>query len=125
VYILPRILRDINTIDTRTTVFGSKTCLPIAFAPGAMQKLAGGEGELDVARTASNMGSNMTLSSQFTTSLEEVTLAAKSQAAGGVLSPKLWFQIYMAPDMNHNIVLIKRAEGTVPMTVGKAKLGEC
>jgi len=70
-------------------------------------------------------GLNMTLSSQSTTSLEEVMIAAKSQAARGVLSPKFWFQIYMTPDMNHNIALIKRAEGTVPMTVEKIKLGGC
>jgi (S)-2-hydroxy-acid oxidase len=127
VYILSRILRDVNKIDTRTTVFGSTICLPIAFAPSATQRLAGGEGELDVVRTASNPGLNMTLSSQSTTSLEEVMTAAKLQAAGGggVLSPKFWFQIYMTPDMNHSIALIKRAEGTVPMTVKNIKLGGC
>jgi (S)-2-hydroxy-acid oxidase len=75
-----------------------------------MQKLAGGEGEIDAARAASKLGLNMTLSSQSTTSLEDVMAAAKAEA-GGTLSPKFWFQIYMTPDMNHNTTLIRRAEG--------------
>lgn len=110
VYVLPRILRDVSVVDTSTTIFGWMTTLPIAFAPSAMQKLAGGEGELDVARTASKMKLNMTLSSQSTTTLEDVMAAAKAQAVGGTLSPKFWFQIYLTPDMEHNITLIKRAE---------------
>jgi (S)-2-hydroxy-acid oxidase len=76
-----------------------------------MQKLAGGDGELDVARTASKMRMNLTLSSQSTTSLEDVMAAAEAETAGGELSPKLWFQIYLTPDMNHNMTLIRRAEG--------------
>lgn len=77
-----------------------------------MQKLAGGEGEIDVGRTAAKMGLNMTLSSQSTTSLEDVMSAAKTEAGGAAVSPKFWFQIYLRPDMDHNVALIKRAEGT-------------
>ena len=76
-----------------------------------MQKLAGGDGELDVGRTAAKLGINMTLSSQSTTSLEDVMKAAKMELSGKIVSPKFWFQIYLTPDMNHNITLIKRAEG--------------
>ncbi len=111
IYVLPRILRDVSNVDTSTRIFGWKTSLPIAFAPSAMQKLAGGDGELDVARTASKMRMNLTLSSQSTTSLEDVMAAAEAETAGGELSPKLWFQIYLTPDMNHNMTLIRRAEG--------------
>lgn len=121
VYVLPRVLRDVSTVDTSTTIFGWTTTLPIAFAPSAMQKLAGGDGELDVARTASKMKLNMTLSSQSTTSLEDVITTAKAQAAGGKLSPKFWFQIYLTPDMEYNIALIKRAEGNqidIPSDLG-------
>ena len=84
--------------------------MPIAFAPSAMQKLAGGDGELDVARTAAKMQLNMTLSSQSTTSLEDTMAAAKAEAVG---TPNLWFQIYLTPDMNHNMKLIRRAEGNL------------
>lgn len=80
-----------------------------------MQNLAGGDGELDVARIASKMQLNMTLSSQSTTSMEDVMAAAKggAETVGRELSPKLWFQIYLTPDMNHNMSLIRRAEGSI------------
>ena len=84
--------------------------MPVAFAPSAMQRLAGGEGETDTAKAAVNAGLNLTLSSQSTTSLEDVMAAAK-QEAGGAVSPKLWFQIYLTPDWERNTELIKRAEG--------------
>lgn len=76
-----------------------------------MQKLAGGDGELDVARAASKLRVNMTLSTQSTTSLEDVMAAARTEREQGSLLPNLWFQIYLTPDMDHNISLIRRAEG--------------
>ena len=111
VYILPRVLRDVSTINTTTRFFDWTTSIPIAFAPSAMQKLAGGDGELDVGRIAAKLGLNMTLSSQSTTSLEDVMDATKAAVGGDNVSPKFWFQIYLTPDMEHNKVLIKRAEG--------------
>lgn len=84
--------------------------MPFGFAPSAMQKLAGGHGESDTARAASKLGLNLTLSSQSTTSLEDV-MAAASQEIGGAAQPKFWFQIYLTPDWEHNMQLIRRAEG--------------
>ncbi|KAF1854808.1 hypothetical protein Lal_00008670 [Lupinus albus] len=70
--IRPRVLIDVSRVDTSTKLFGWSSPLPISIAPSAMQKLAGGEGELDVARAAASVGVNVTLSSQSTTSLEDV-----------------------------------------------------
>jgi (S)-2-hydroxy-acid oxidase len=75
-----------------------------------MQRLTGDEGELGNVRTAVKMGLNMTLSSQSTTSLEDVMAAAREQASG-IVSPKLWFQIYLTGDWEKNVKLIQRAEG--------------
>ena len=74
-----------------------------------MQKLAGGEGELDVSRAASELGVNMTLSSQSTTSLEDV-MACRSKNEGA-FCPGYWFQIYLTADLERSVPLIKRAEG--------------
>ncbi|KAG0646218.1 hydroxyacid oxidase [Hyphodiscus hymeniophilus] len=122
IYILPRVLRDVSTVDTTTKIFDWTTSIPIAFAPSAMQKLAGGDGELDVGRTAAKLGLNMTLSSQSTTSLEDVMDAAKREAAIGDCSPKFWFQIYLTPDMDHNIALITRAEGIINPSEIKSRI---
>jgi (S)-2-hydroxy-acid oxidase len=70
-----------------------------------MQKLVGGEGELDVGRAATNKGVNFTLSSQSTTSLEDV-MSVKQPS-----SVPFWHQIYLTSDLEKSIPLIKRAEG--------------
>lgn len=98
---------DVCSVNTSTCLFGKKYPLPVGFAPSAMQKLAGGGGELDVARAARKLNTNLTLSSQSTCSLEDV----KEQAGTGLSCPDLWHQIYLTKDLDRSIPLIKRAEG--------------
>lgn len=74
-----------------------------------MQRLASPEGELDVARAAASMGLNLTLSSNSTTSLEDV-MAARHQIGEKIAAP-FWFQIYLASDLELSVPLIKRAAG--------------
>jgi (S)-2-hydroxy-acid oxidase len=74
-----------------------------------MQKLAGGEGELDVARAAAKLGVNLTLSSQSTTSLEDVMSCKESSSSVG--DPAFWMQLYLTKDPEKSVPLIKRAEG--------------
>jgi (S)-2-hydroxy-acid oxidase len=74
-----------------------------------MQKLAGGEGEMDVARAAAKLGVNLILSSQSTTSLEDVMSCKESSSGGG--DPAFWMQLYLTKDPEKSVPLIKRAEG--------------
>lgn len=103
----PQTLRNVSKIDTSTTIFGKRYDIPIAIAPSAYQRLAGGEGELDVARAASNLGTNITLSSNATTSLEDV---AKVLPDRGPEHPKPWFQLYFLGNRELTAGLITRAE---------------
>lgn len=82
--------------------------LPVGIAPSAMQRLANPEGELDMARAASAMGLNMILSSNSTTTLENVI-----SARGKVRAAPFWFQIYLSSDLERSVPLIKRAEGGI------------
>lgn len=107
--VLPRVLRDVSQVDTSTELFGHRFPFPVGVAPSAMQRLASPEGELDVARAAASMGLNLTLSSNSTTSLEDV-MAARHQIGEEIAAP-FWFQIYLASDLNLSVPLIKRAEG--------------
>ncbi|PYI10685.1 S-2-hydroxy-acid oxidase [Aspergillus sclerotiicarbonarius CBS 121057] len=108
--IRPRVLIDVSEVDTTTTLFGWKTALPIGIAPSAMQRLAGGEGELDIATAAATLRLNMTLSSQSTTSLEDVA-ATRTQVQGGdIPPPPFWMQIYLYEDVQKSVKLIRRAE---------------
>lgn len=76
-----------------------------------MQRLASPEGELDMARAASSMGLNMTLSSNSTTTLEDV-ISARGKIKSADAAP-FWFQIYLSYDLNRSVALIKRAEGGI------------
>ncbi|KAH6693856.1 S-2-hydroxy-acid oxidase [Plectosphaerella plurivora] len=109
--IRPRVLVDVSKVDTSASLFGWKSSLPVGIAPSAMQRLAGGDGELDVARAAASMGLNMTLSSQSTTSLEDVAAVwdgAQRNAATPL--PPLWMQLYLYEDVQKSVKLIRRAE---------------
>jgi hypothetical protein len=121
-FIRPRVLKDVSEIDTSAEIFGSRSTLPIGIAPSAMQRLAGGAGELDVAKAAAGMGLNLTLSSQSTTSLEDV-MQAKKDTETGVGAPPSWMQIYLNEDMQKSVPLIKRAEGKHDLNIA-CKNGE-
>lgn len=100
-------LRDVTNIDTSTTILGKKYDIPIAIAPSAYQKLAGGNGEPDTARAAWALGTNITLSSNATTSLEDVASALPERDEN---YPKPWFQLYFLNSRNLTTDLIQRAE---------------
>ncbi|KKK13098.1 hypothetical protein P175DRAFT_0560298 [Aspergillus ochraceoroseus IBT 24754] len=108
--IRPRVLIDVSEVDTTTEILGHKTSLPIGIAPSAMQRLAGGDGELDVARAAVNMGLNLTLSSQSTTSLEDVAKTREGKGNNGIPAPPFWMQLYLHADAQKSVQLIRRAE---------------
>ncbi len=108
--ILPRVMRDVSNVNSSTILFGRKYAVPFGLAPSAMQKLAGGDGEIDVARAAAKLGVNLTLSSQSTTSLEDVMSCKKNSSSG--IDPAFWMQLYLTKDPEKSVPLIKRAEGT-------------
>lgn len=112
--IRPRVLVDVSRVDTTAELFGWMSPIPIGIAPSAMQKLASVEGELDTASAAAGMGLAMTLSSQSTTSLEEVIQVGKSTPREPNEVPPFWMQLYLYNDAQKSIKLIRRAEGTFP-----------
>ncbi len=104
-------MRGVSSVSTSTTIFGRSYPVPFGLAPSAMQKLAGGDGEMDVARAAAKLNINLTLSSQSTTSLEDVMSCKENSSRGG--DPAFWMQLYLTKDPGKSVPLIKRAEGTI------------
>lgn len=101
-----------SLVDTSVTLFGHRYPFPIGIAPSAMQKLVGGDGELDMARAAAKMGTTMILSTQSTTSLEDVMKAPGVEEGDGCPAPEFWFQIYISRNREKSASLIRRAEGS-------------
>lgn len=91
-FLRPRVLRDVSNIDTSTKIFGKHYDFPIAIAPSAYQKLCHENGEVAMARAARALGTNLILSSNATTSLEEVITEAPATTTTG---PNFWFQLYV------------------------------
>src|SRR5919109_892513 len=54
--LVPRVLRDVSTVDTSCTVLGTRLLQPFALAPVGAPQLFHHEGELAVARAASGSG---------------------------------------------------------------------
>lgn len=97
----PRVLRDVNHLDTSLTLFGAKLQHPLLLSPTAHQKLFHKDGELAAAAGAAQTQTIYTVSSFSTVSIEEI-------AAG--TSHAIWFQLYTPPDRAVSADLIQRAE---------------
>ncbi|KAH8880213.1 FMN-dependent dehydrogenase [Thozetella sp. PMI_491] len=124
VMLRPRVLRDVSLIDTTTTLLGKHYAFPIAIAPSAYQKLVGKGGEIDVCRASRKVGSNYILSSNATTSMEDVMGAIPPPESG---RPNPWFQLYFLGSREITKELIRRAEAAgyeaLVLTVDTAVMG--
>jgi L-lactate dehydrogenase (cytochrome) len=70
--LIPRFLVDVTTIDTSTTVLGTKVDLPVLLSPTGMSRLFHPDAELAVAKAAEKHGTLYSLSSVATESIESV-----------------------------------------------------
>jgi 4-hydroxymandelate oxidase len=87
----PRMLVDVSSVTTTTTVVGSDVSMPVLIAPLAFQRMAHPDGESATARAAAAAGTIMCLSSAATRSPREVHEACGAEGAR-------WFQVYVFSD---------------------------
>ncbi|KGO40213.1 Aldolase-type TIM barrel [Penicillium expansum] len=100
--IRPRILVNVDKIDTTTEFLGSNVSLPFGFSPAASMKLAHPDGELATSRAAAKYGLCMGLSSYSNYPLEDV-------AAQGAGNPYV-MQMCVLRDRSITLQLLERAE---------------
>ncbi|ORY65125.1 uncharacterized protein BCR38DRAFT_340822 [Pseudomassariella vexata] len=100
--IRPRILVNVDNVDTRSSLFGIETALPLGFSPAAMHKLAHPDGELATSRAAAGFGISMGLSSYATESMENV-------ASQGLGNP-YFMQVCVLKDRSTTLDILRRAE---------------
>jgi 4-hydroxymandelate oxidase len=81
----PRVLVDVEKIDTRVTLLGQAMPHPILLAPTARHRLAHPEGEVATAQGAGAAGATFVVSSLSNRRLPNIASAAKAP---------LWFQLY-------------------------------
>ncbi len=97
----PRVLRDVEHIDTSTTLLGKRIPLPLVMAPTGFSRIGTSGGELDTSRAAAGRGIPYSLSSLSTRSIEEV-----AEVCDG---PK-WFQVYVWRDRGLVKEVVQRAQ---------------
>jgi 4-hydroxymandelate oxidase len=94
-----RVLVDVSSISTATTVLGAPVGLPVLIAPSGLHTLVAPEGEVATAQGAHDANTVMVLSSGTGRTIEDVT------AVGG----NVWFQLYLGADRGHARRLIDLA----------------
>ncbi|PLB40391.1 alpha-hydroxy acid oxidase [Aspergillus candidus] len=100
--IRPRVLRNLSSLDTSTTIVGCKVKFPFGFSPTAMQTLAHPVGEEGTSKACAGFNTMMGLSNYSTKGLEGVI-------AHGQGNPYV-MQMSLLKNKDAMIRLIKRAE---------------
>jgi L-lactate dehydrogenase (cytochrome) len=103
---MPRVLADVSSVDTSTSVLGSSLSVPFLLGPTGYTRMMHPDGEIGAARAAARFGVPYTLSTMATTGMEDVRDAV---AALPAVSPQLWFQLYILKDRPAAFALVDRA----------------
>lgn len=103
VWLAPRVLRDVSSVDTSAQILGTGFATPLAVAPAGYQGLAHPDGELAAAAGAARAGALYVLSTRSTRRIEDV--AAAVAAEGGAW----WFQVYLMRERELSAGLVRRA----------------
>jgi (S)-mandelate dehydrogenase len=101
VRLLPRVLVNVATVDTRTPIFGLDARLPLAIAPTGGIGAGRFGADLMLARTAHAFGIPYTLATPATASIERI--------AAEVPDGRRWFQLYVVRDREFREKLVRRA----------------
>jgi L-lactate dehydrogenase (cytochrome) len=114
-----RILIDVASRSTATTILGEPASLPLALAPIGLCGMQHGDGEILACRAAQEAGIPFCLSTVSICSIEDV--------AAAVAKP-FWFQLYVMKDRGFVRALIERAAAAkcsaLVLTVDLAVLGQ-
>ena len=105
--LLPRVLRGNTKRDVSVSLFGSRASMPVLISPTAFHRLVCAEGEVATGRAAARADTILIASMASTVAVGEVAAAAR--AAVPDREPGLWFQLYLQPDREDTLALVRRA----------------
>jgi 4-hydroxymandelate oxidase len=115
----PRVLVDVSSVSTATTLLGRPVRMPVAIAPTAAHADLHPDGEPATVRAAAAAGVPMILSTFSSRSVEDVAAAAPEAVR--------WFQLYLQSDRGRSRALVERAAaagyGALVVTVDSPVLG--
>lgn len=107
----PRTMADLRGGGTATDLFGRSHAAPLMLAPVAYQRLAHPDGEHATIRAATALDTGTIVSTLSSVTLEEIAESAHAFAREmGKRPAPLWFQLYLQPEREHSLALLRRAE---------------
>jgi 4-hydroxymandelate oxidase len=114
----PRMLRNVSSVSTATTILGHELAAPICVAPTAMQRAAHPAGELATARAVVASRSLMAVSTNSGTTFEQI----------GATGVRWWLQAYVLRDRGLTRAILERGRdagaSAVVLTVDTPVVGE-
>ena len=120
IYFKPRILVNVEKVDTGTTLLGTRTSLPFYITATALGKLGHPEGEVVLTRAAGTRNIIQMIPTLASCSLDEI-IEAK------VPTQTQWYQVYVNKNRDLTASLIKKAESkgvtAICITVDAPQLG--
>ena len=115
----PRVLVDVGSVTTATTVLGEEVSMPVLASPVAHQRMAHPEGELAVARGAAAAGTIMCIPT--------FAMATPAEVAAEAPDAPRWYQLYWHPDREVTRSILDQAREAgctaIVFTVDLPKLG--
>ncbi|QRD89621.1 putative L-lactate dehydrogenase [Aspergillus flavus] len=98
----PRVLRNVNKVNTQTTILGCETGLPLFVSPAAMAKMVHPDGELAIARGCAKYGVGQCISTNASYTVSDITACAPGHP--------FFFQLYINRDRAASEQLLRRVE---------------
>jgi L-lactate dehydrogenase (cytochrome) len=99
--LVPRMLREVSSVDLSTTVLGTLAPAPIAPAPVGVLAIVHPDGDSAAARAAASVGIPIVASTAASTTLEDVARASGDGAR--------WYQLYWPKDRELAVSFLERA----------------
>lgn len=95
---IPRVMRNVSSVDTATNLLGDSYATPFGIAPMGLSALTAYDGDQALARAAGKHGMPMIMSGSSLTRLEDVA----------AVGPHVWFQAYLPGTLEQIEALIDR-----------------
>nr|WP_312886788.1 alpha-hydroxy acid oxidase [Actinocrinis puniceicyclus] len=105
--LLPRVLGGTAERDSAVSILGTRASMPVLVSPTAFHRLVCAEGEIATGRAAARADTILIASMASTVAIREVAAAARAAATDR--DPALWFQLYLQPDPQDTLALVRRA----------------
>lgn len=101
IWFRPRVMRNVRTVSTQSTILGLPTTLPILISPAAMAKLIHPDGELAIARAAASQGIIQCISTNASYPATEIVTSIPT-------AHPFFFQLYVDKQRSRSAALLTK-----------------